>query len=236
MVKPGVTDVPYEMAESLLVPGCPGNVFVALRPDDNTANVRLLAEGTPRSSRPIKRGAEPRRPPPPRIRPHHSPFVGRHPGLIEEADKVGAAGWTKTEHTQRLIPIERIAPEANLDELAAKIIAEHFPPVAPLDRPAALPSFRVHYEEHSPAMHLHKMDVEKKIADLVPKESYRVDLENPDRVILVVVAGGSAMLSVVREYEAKQKYHHFHIHSKADLPKGTAKGGEEQNVKVLSSA
>jgi hypothetical protein len=40
----------------------------------------------------------------------------------------------------------------------------------------------------------------------------------------------------VREYEAKQKYHHFHIHSKADLPKGTAKGGEEQNVKVLSSA
>ena len=45
-------------------------------------------------------------------------------------------------------------------------------------------------------MHLHKMDVEKKIADLVPKVSYRVDLENPDRVgILVVVAGGSAMLS-----------------------------------------
>ena len=45
MVKPGETQVPYDFAEVLLVPGCPGSVFVALRPDNNTINVRLIAEG-----------------------------------------------------------------------------------------------------------------------------------------------------------------------------------------------
>ena len=86
MVKPGETEVPYDFAEALLVPGCPGSVFVALRPDDNTVNVRLIAEE-----------------------------------LIEEADKVGAAGWTKTSHTARLIPVESIAPEYDIEALAAKM-------------------------------------------------------------------------------------------------------------------
>lgn len=48
MVKPGETEVPYDFAEPLLIPGCPGSVFVALRPDNNTVNVRMIAEGTPR--------------------------------------------------------------------------------------------------------------------------------------------------------------------------------------------
>lgn len=47
MVKPGETEVPYDFAEPLLIPGCPGSVFVALRPDNNTVNVRMIAEGTP---------------------------------------------------------------------------------------------------------------------------------------------------------------------------------------------
>ena len=49
MVKPGTTEVPYEKAESLLIPGCPGSVFVALRPDTTTVNVRILAEGASRN-------------------------------------------------------------------------------------------------------------------------------------------------------------------------------------------
>ena len=118
MVKPGQTEVPYDYAEALLVPGCPGSVFVALRPDNNTVNVRLIAEE-----------------------------------LIEEADKVGAAGWTKTSHTARLIPVESIAPEYDIETLAAKIINEHFPRMdsaAGTHRWAhgGLPTFRVHYEEH----------------------------------------------------------------------------------------
>jgi hypothetical protein len=48
MVKPGTTEVPYDKAESLLIPGCPGSVFVALRPDTTTVNVRILAEGASR--------------------------------------------------------------------------------------------------------------------------------------------------------------------------------------------
>ena len=33
MVKPGETEVPYDTAEAILVPGSPGTIFVALRPD-----------------------------------------------------------------------------------------------------------------------------------------------------------------------------------------------------------
>mmetsp|Transcript_2183 Transcript_2183/g.8791 ORF Transcript_2183/g.8791 Transcript_2183/m.8791 type:complete len:275 (-) Transcript_2183:158-982(-) len=183
MVKPGETEVPYDFAEPLLIPGCPGSVFVALRPDNNTVNVRMIAED-----------------------------------LIEEADKVGAAGWTKTSHVQRLIPVERVAPEADLDRLAAAVIDEHFPRVRATDdvEPGRkLPTFRVHYEEHSAALHLHKMDVEKKVADMVPSD-YEVNLNDPTLTILVSVAGGSCMMSVVQGYASHEKFHHFHIHSAAD--------------------
>ena len=108
---------------------------------------------------------------------------------------MGAAGWTKTHHTQRLIPIERIAPETDLEQLARKVVDANFPKLDDAGRSTPLASFRVHHEEHSPAMHLHKADVEKMVADMVPEDSYRVDLERPDRVILVVVAGGSAMMT-----------------------------------------
>ena len=84
-----------------------GSVFVALRPDNTTVDVRLLASA-----------------------------------LIEEVDKVGAEGWTKTKHTQRIIPVERIAPETSLEELAKKIVEEHFPAIAAADRPETLSTFR----------------------------------------------------------------------------------------------
>lgn len=140
-----------------------------------------------------------------------------HAELIEEADKVGATGWTKTQHTQRIIPVESLAPEADLDALAKKLVDEHFPEIPPSERKDQIPSFRVHYEEHSAAMHLHSTDVMRRVADFVPKDSYRVDLESPERTILVVVAGGSVMMSVVKGYGMSEKYHHFHIHSASDL-------------------
>ena len=65
-----------------------------------------------------------------------------------------------------------------------------------------LPSFRVHYEEHSAAMHLRKMDVEKKIADMVPSD-YPVNLNDPTTTILVSVAGASCMMSVVHDRPAR---------------------------------
>ena len=54
----------YDTAEAILVPGSPGTIFVALRPDNTTVDPVLLARA-----------------------------------LIEEADHVGAEGWTKTAHT-----------------------------------------------------------------------------------------------------------------------------------------
>jgi|TARA_B100000405_G_scaffold301553_1_gene263106 tRNA(Ser,Leu) C12 N-acetylase TAN1 len=172
MVKPGETEVPYDTAEAILVPGSPGTIFVALRPDNTTVDPVLLARA-----------------------------------LIEEADHVGAEGWTKTAHTQRIIPVESIAPEMDYLQLAKQIVSQRFPEIQPQLEPKK--SFAVRYEEHSPALHLNSAEVQKAVADLVP-DSYTVNLENPDLTILMVVAGGSVMMSVVEGYE---KLHRFHIHS-----------------------
>jgi hypothetical protein len=92
---------------------------------------------------------------------------------VEGVDKI-SSGWThEAKHVQRIIPVERIAPETDLEQLAKKIVEEHFPALAPADRPEPLSSFRVHYEEHSAALHLHKFDVEKMIADMVRVSSMR---------------------------------------------------------------
>ena len=76
-------------------------------------------------------------------------------------------GWTRTSHTQRIIPIERIAPETELEELAKSVVETHFPRCPPSERATPLPSFRVHYEEHSPAEHLHKSTVHDLVANWV---------------------------------------------------------------------
>jgi len=72
---------------------------------------------------------------------------------------------------------------------------------------------KVSYEEHSPAKHLHKTETEKMVADLVP-DHYDVRLHDPDLTILVIVAGGSAMLAVTRGYDASQKFHKFHVRAR----------------------
>ena len=77
------------------------------------------------------------------------------------------------------------------------------------------------------------MDVEKKIADMVPKE-YEVNLTNPELTILVVVAGGSAMMSVVKGYGANEKFHHFRIHSVAELNR--TKSGSQPSSPVAKAA
>ena len=184
----------YATAEALLVPGCPGTVFVALRPDDCDAqgrqNVRTIAET-----------------------------------LIQEIDREydefnSFELFTKTQqvprvpHVARILPVERVAPETSLDELSKLVVAEHFPEISSCIGPTkwsqGLPSFRVRYEEHSPAVHLNSLDVEKHVADFVPEE-HPVCLKNPDETILVIVAGGSVLMSVVTGYDNKQKFHHFRV-------------------------
>ena len=59
-------------------------------------------------------------------------------------------------------------------------------------------------------MHLHARDVETRVANLVPPE-YEVRLDRPDRVVLVVVAGGSVMMSVVEGYGSGEKFHRFRL-------------------------
>ena len=190
----------YARAEALLVPGCPGLVFVALRPDDTDAqgrqNVRLIAET-----------------------------------LVKEIDRTlddaaAFAAFTKTAvapvapHVARVLPVERVAPEADIDLIARSVIREHFPAVSTPEGTAkwasdtGLPTFRVRYEEHSPAAHLSSTTVARRVADLVP-DDYAVDLAAPDETVLVVVAGGSALMSVVRGYDAEEKFHHFRLGRKS---------------------
>ena len=69
------------------------------------------------------------------------------------------------------------------------------------------------YEAHSPAERLRKLETEKKVADLVP-DCYDVRLRDPDLTILVIVAGGSAMLAVTRGYDDAQRFHKFHVRAR----------------------
>jgi len=130
--------------------------------------------------------------------------------IMAETEK--GEGWTHTQHVSRIIPIEGVAPEGELGALARKIIDKHFPakPASPRVAGHPVPTFRIHYEEHSPAQHLHSKDVAELVAGMVPAESYKVDLRNADRTILVVTAGGSCMMSVVEGYD--DKLHHFRVH------------------------
>ena len=153
----------------------------------------------------------------------------------------GGQGWRcgldRNIHTARLIPVESIAPEYDIETLAAKIINEHFPRMdsaAGTHRWAARFAVRVHYEEHSREAML-AMGVEKKIADMVPKE-YGVNLTNPELTILVVVAEGSAMMSVVKGYGANEKFHHFRIHSVAELNRTSGGGQPSYLLPVLDRA
>ena len=46
------------------------------------------------------------------------------------------------------------------------------------------------------------------VASFVPEVGYKVDLKNPQKTILVINAGGSAMMSVVENYD---KLFHFNV-------------------------
>lgn len=172
--------VPFERAESLLVPGSPGACFVALKPDNNDMSPVLLATD-----------------------------------IMQEVEK--GEGWTRTQHVARIIPVEGIVPEGEWKELAKLITNKHFPakPIAPAAG-HPLPTYRVHYEEHSPATHMHSKDVAETVAGMVPTDCYKVNLKEADRTILCVVAGGSAMMSVVQGYD--KKLHHFRVHPVIHTP------------------
>ena len=60
------------------------------------------------------------------------------------------------------------------------LIDEHFPKIPPGGEEGPASSFRVHYEEHSAAMHLHATDVMRRVADFVPKDSYQWTSSRPN--------------------------------------------------------
>ena len=90
---------------------------------------------------------------------------------------------------------------------------------------------KVSYEEHSPAKHLHKTETEKMVADLVP-DHYDVRLHDPDLTILVIVAGGSAMLAVTRGYDASQKFHKFHVRARRGEEIETSEASVRRRARV----
>lgn len=127
--------------------------------------------------------------------------------IVEECRK--GADWKQPTHVSRIIPIEKAASELELDELARRVLAKHFPP---RDVDADPVTFEVHYEEHSAQRHFHSSDVNRIVAKHVPDVGYQVNLRNPDKTILVVNAGGSMLMSVVSQYDALD---HFNVHRAA---------------------
>ena len=96
-------------------------------------------------------------------------------------------------HLTRLLPVEATSGETpeEMGAMAARLIAAHFPHDG---KPA---TFAVSVEQHSPVMHLDSRSVTDVIASIVPSPPYKVDLRNPDKTILVIVVGGSCLMSVV---------------------------------------
>ena len=64
-------------------------------------------------------------------------------------------------------PVERVAPEATSTGSPPSSTSTSPSPSHPTASSGHKLPFRVHYEEHSAALHLHKIDVEKKVADMV---------------------------------------------------------------------
>ena len=180
----------YARAEALLVPGCPGLVFVALRPDDTDAqggqNVRLIAE-----------------------------TLGRRLTALDDA--AAFAAFTKT-------AVAPLAPHVAPSCLSSAWRGGHRPHRA-LGDSRALPRglhtgghrewastlgcpFRVRYEEHRRRAPLldHRG---ARVADLVP-DDYAVDLAAPTRPCWWW-SRAVALMSVVRGYDAEEKFHHFRL-------------------------
>ena len=126
--------------------------------------------------------------------------------LVDECRE--GADWVQPTHVARVVPIERCAAELDLPALAKEIVGRHFPPRDDDDDDAEPITFEVHFENHQPLYRYHASDVNRIVASFVPEVGYKVDLKNPQKTILVINAGGSAMMSVVENYD---KLFHFNV-------------------------
>ena len=101
-------------------------------------------------------------------------------------------------HVARVLPVERVAPEADIDLIARSVIREHFP--RSLHTGGHREVGLRHWAAHVPRALRGALaggapsstTVARRVADLVP-DDYAVDLAAPDETVLVVVAGGSAL-------------------------------------------
>lgn len=129
-------------------------------------------------------------------------------GACQEVEKKGHT-WTQTKDVVRLVPFDALAPEVKLKECAEKVLAEKLSVLAAASGKKEHATFAVHYEEHSAAQHLSHDQVVRDVADLV-SPIYKVDLTNPDLIVLVTVVGGSVAVAVVPGAEWRAT-HHFNL-------------------------
>eukprot|EP01025_Chloroclados_australasicus_P012241 TRINITY_DN15607_c0_g1_i1.p1 TRINITY_DN15607_c0_g1~~TRINITY_DN15607_c0_g1_i1.p1 ORF type:complete len:351 (-),score=41.46 TRINITY_DN15607_c0_g1_i1:385-1371(-) len=86
-----------------------------------------------------------------------------------------------------------------IQKLAGKVVAENF------CKDDETQTFAVHYD-HRFGPNLERMAVIDAFANLVPSPTYKVDLNNPDKTILVQILKNSCGVSIVKDWRKFMKY------------------------------
>jgi len=105
------------------------------------------------------------------------------------------------EHTNRVVPLEAIFEMTSINsivEAAKPILDLHFK-----DKPETTFALRV---EHRNFADFKKMDCIDAVAPLVIAHNHKVDLDNPDKVVMVQVFKSAAGIAVLPDYEKLHKY------------------------------
>lgn len=103
-------------------------------------------------------------------------------------------------HVIRVVPVMGTCDAciASVEALASQLLSTSFPL---RKEGAAKESFAVQLEAHTPRIRdTSAQDLVRRVAEVVPKESYKVDLAYPDKFILLLVVGQNVMISVVDDW------------------------------------
>jgi tRNA acetyltransferase TAN1 len=127
-------------------------------------------------------------------------------------DDVKKNGQNKSRFCKRFYPIDYSTTSAleDIKALGETIAREHFPKDI-----SGEVKFSVDCERRAHAPDLERIDVIHAFAFSIPQPPYKVDLNNPEKTVLVNVVKGTCGASVVRDYRALQKYNLLGCASKA---------------------
>lgn len=120
--------------------------------------------------------------------------------LLDESKK---SRQNKSRFCKRFYPIDYSTTSAveDMKTLGETIAREHFPKDIKDEV-----KFSIDCERRAYSPDLERIDIINAFAFAIPQPPYKVDLNNPEKTVLVNVIKGTCGASVVRDYRALQKY------------------------------